>query len=96
MPQSAFLRKLNAIAPGWANLPRTLLAALLLIPSVALHAADWKPVPGHIMTEWAAKVDPNHVLPEYPRPQLVREHWVNLNGLWDYAVTKNADGLGGR
>ncbi len=92
MLQSAFHRSWNAIAPGWANLPRTLTVALLLIPSVALHAADWKPVPGHIMTEWAAKVDPNHVLPEYPRPQLVREHWVNLNGLWDYAVTKNADG----
>lgn len=89
--QSALLRRLNAIAPGWANITRTLTAALLLIPSVALHAADWKPVPGHIMTEWAAKVDPNNVLPEYPRPQLVREHWVNLNGLWDYAVTKNAD-----
>ena len=87
----ASLRRLNAIAPGWANIQHTLAAALLLIPSVALHAADWKPVPGHIMTEWAAKVDPNHVLPEYPRPQLVREHWVNLNGLWDFAVTKKAD-----
>lgn len=39
------------------------------------------------MTEWAAQVDPERPLPEYPRPQLVREHWVNLNGLWDYAVT---------
>lgn len=56
-----------------------------------LHAADWKPVRGHIMTEWAEKVDPNNVLPEYPRPQLVRDNWVNLNGLWDYAVTKKAD-----
>ncbi len=49
--------------------------------------ADWKPAPGHIMTEWADDIDPENVLPEYPRPQLVREHWVNLNGLWDYAVT---------
>ena len=52
-----------------------------------LHAADWKPVPGHIMTQWATKVDPNSPLPEYPRPQLMRANWVNLNGLWDYAVT---------
>jgi len=39
------------------------------------------------MTEWADKVDPNQPLPEYPRPQMVRDNWVNLNGLWDYAVT---------
>ena len=72
----------------------TLLAALLLAPLAtrpALSAADWQPVPGHIMTAWAAKVDPHNVLPEYPRPQLVRGNWVNLNGLWDYAVTKKTD-----
>ena len=27
------------------------------------------------------------MLPDYPRPQLVRQSWVNLNGLWDYRVT---------
>jgi len=51
-----------------------------------LDAGEWKPVPGHIMTRWAEKVDPDSPLPEYPRPQLVRANWVNLNGLWDYAV----------
>ena len=56
-----------------------------------LNAADWKPAAGHIMTQWADKVDPHNVLPEYPRPQLVRDNWVNLNGLWDYAVTKKDD-----
>lgn len=49
--------------------------------------AQWKPVKGHIMTRWAADVDPACPLPEYPRPQLVRTEWMNLNGLWDYAVT---------
>jgi beta-galactosidase/beta-glucuronidase len=39
------------------------------------------------MTEWAGQIDPANVLPEYPRPQLVRENWQNLNGLWDYAIT---------
>ena len=38
------------------------------------------------------KVDPQQPLPEYPRPQMVRKHWLNLNGVWDfeaigYAVT---------
>lgn len=23
--------------------------------------------------------------PEYPRPNLVREHWVNLNGVWEFS-----------
>ena len=39
------------------------------------------------MTEWAEKIDPANVLPEYPRPQQVRDDWQNLNGLWEYAIT---------
>lgn len=50
---------------------------------------DWEPVSGHLMTEWAAAIDPTAPLPEYPRPQMVRSDWLNLNGLWDYAVTAN-------
>ncbi len=50
-------------------------------------AADWQPVPGQIMTRWAKEVSPEKVLPEYPRPQLVRQSWQNLNGLWDYAIS---------
>jgi hypothetical protein len=44
------------------------------------------------MTKWANDVTPDKVHPEYPRPQMVRKEWQNLNGLWDYAVTaKDAD-----
>lgn len=32
------------------------------------------------------KIDPNNVLPEYPRPIMERDKWQNLNGLWDYAI----------
>jgi hypothetical protein len=55
---------------------------------VSLLAADgpWKPVPGKLATPWAAKVDPTAPHPEYPRPQMVRPTWVNLNGLWNYAI----------
>lgn len=31
---------------------------------------------------------PDNALPEYPRPQMVRENWLNLNGLWEYATTQ--------
>jgi len=49
-------------------------------------AAPWRPVGGRLLTRWAADVDPTRVLPEYPRPQMVRTRWTNLNGLWEFAV----------
>jgi beta-galactosidase/beta-glucuronidase len=39
-----------------------------------------------LKTQWADQVNPNNPLPEYPRPQLVRDTWQNLNGQWDYAI----------
>src|SRR5262249_35012777 len=48
--------------------------------------ADWKPKQAPLMTRWAADVTPDNVHAEYPRPQMVREHWLNLNGLWDYSI----------
>lgn len=48
--------------------------------------AAYKPVEGRIMTRWAKKVSPKSALPEYPRPQMVRKAWQNLNGLWEYAI----------
>lgn len=46
------------------------------------------------MTRFAADVKPDHVLPEYPRPQLVRAQWLNLNGLWEYQPgTDSAEAL---
>lgn len=51
------------------------------------------PVPGDITTRWAEQVQPDQVLPEYPRPQMVREKWKNLNGLWDYAIRAKEDSV---
>lgn len=48
--------------------------------------AQWKPVGDKIKTDWANKVNPNNVLPEYPRPIMERSQWKNLNGLWNYAI----------
>jgi len=62
--------------------------SLLAQTQPAAAAGPWQPVPGHIMTRWAKDVSPGKVLAEYPRPQMVREQWQNLNGLWDYAITK--------
>ena len=48
--------------------------------------AQWQPAGDKIKTSWASKVNPASVLQEYPRPLVERSEWVNLNGLWDYAI----------
>lgn len=54
--------------------------------ALALGAqAQWKPVGDKIKTPWSEQVNPANVLPEYPRPQLERGDWQNLNGEWEYA-----------
>jgi len=49
-----------------------------------LYAQQWKTADAPLSTPWADIVNPNNPLPEYPRPQMVREKWMNLNGLWDF------------
>ena len=44
-----------------------------------------------LYTRWGRTLDPEHVLEEYPRPGLVRENCLILNGYWDYAITKKKE-----
>jgi len=62
-----------------------LLLFILLFLSLQSYA-QWKPAGDKIKTQWAETLDPNNVLPEYPRPVMERDKWQNLNGLWDYAI----------
>lgn len=66
---------------------RILASFCLLVVGTLSAFAQWAPVGDRIKTEWASKVDPESVLPEYPRPIMERKEWKNLNGLWKYAVT---------
>ena len=52
----------------------------------SVGAQSWQPAQGPLMTRWAKDVSPENVWKEYPRPQMVRKDWLNLNGLWDYAI----------
>jgi beta-galactosidase/beta-glucuronidase len=40
------------------------------------------------MTSWGPEVDSGNVLPEYPRPSLVRGRWQSLNGIWQLAEAR--------
>ena len=62
---------------------KTLLACCALALTLGAQA-QWKPVGDKIKTPWAEQVNPANVLPEYPRPQLERGDWQNLNGEWEY------------
>lgn len=44
-----------------------------------------------MLTPWGEALDREHPLPEYPRPQLRRNSYLNLNGIWEYAITKTAE-----
>lgn len=46
----------------------------------------WKPLKNRMATQWAAEVSPENVWPEYPRPTMQRERWLNLNGEWGFQL----------
>ncbi|MGQ0635876.1 MAG: glycoside hydrolase family 2 protein [Planctomycetaceae bacterium] len=64
---------------GFAALPWFCLFA-------GIASGEWRAQQAPLMTRWAKDVTPDNVHPEYPRPQLVRQAWMNLNGLWDYRI----------
>jgi hypothetical protein len=66
--------------------------SLLTLALAALAAgAEWRPAKGPLMTRWAKDVTPERVLPEYPRPQMRRDRWLNLNGVWQLAFAKKGE-----
>jgi hypothetical protein len=71
---------------------RSLRLALLLMVFLSVSCTPkkeitWKIAENPILTKWAADVNPLKPWLLYPRPDLVRNSWMSLNGLWDYAIT---------
>ena len=60
--------------------------AVLALAAVVPASAQYAPAGDKIKTEWAEKIDVENVWDVYPRPIMERADWVNLNGLWDYAI----------
>ncbi|MEP0847003.1 MAG: glycoside hydrolase family 2 [Phycisphaerae bacterium] len=63
--------------------PRSILpVAACVLLAVTSGAADG---PATLRTSWADSVRDDNVLPDYPRPTMVRPEWLNLNGVWEWA-----------
>jgi len=69
----------------------SLFISILFIQLLSSQESGWKIAGNKVTTRWSADVNPLNPLPEYPRPQMVRESWKSLNGLWDYAITPSAE-----
>ena len=52
---------------------------------------------GNMMTRWGKSLDPDNVLPEYPRPQMIRQgghgEWLNLNGYWELEIPTRSEAV---
>lgn len=48
---------------------------------------SWEIKQAPLMTKWASDVDPQKTWDVYPRPQMKRNNWKNLNGVWEYAIS---------
>lgn len=62
------------------------LSGLLISNLLMAQNVSWRPADGPLTTPWTNKVSPLNVHNEYPRPQMQREKWANLNGLWNYNI----------
>ena len=66
---------------------KRILTISALAVSCVLSAQEWSPKQAPLMTEWGSRITPENAHREYPRPQMVRNEWRNLNGLWNYSIT---------
>src|SRR5690349_15486581 len=62
-----------------AGVSKVGLTRLMLAPNLRLASLP------AVLTGWGRDPHPDAPLPAYPRPQLVRDSSVSLNGRWDYA-----------
>src|SRR3954451_12001317 len=74
------LRRMLGAATGFV-----IAATAVLAITPAAEAAVWQPKTPPLTTPWTSQVSPTNALPDYPRPQLTRSRWQNLNGTWQFA-----------
>ena len=57
------------------------------VPKLPIPKRDTTPFESRLITKWGEHVTAENAWTEYPRPQMARERWTNLNGHWQYAIT---------
>ena len=68
----------------------SLVSILFFLNIFSVHAQQWEKKTARLMTPWSEDIDPDNLFDEYPRPQMERQDWVNLNGIWDFLKTDSA------
>lgn len=86
------------VRPSWATalLTATALTAAALVGTAGTASATsvepvYEKKTAPLATRWTAEVGPDNALPEYPRPQLTRDRWQNLNGVWQFEEADSLD-----
>jgi hypothetical protein len=82
------IRGFREVAGAAAAIIPVLCLVTLLV--AACGEPRWKPANLRMATRWTDDVTPLNARPEYPRPIMRRSEWLNLNGLWDYAITRRS------
>jgi len=85
IPRRDFLKGAGAacLSPGFSVVNNPTVEA-----QETVKDARWRLANGPLMTKWSGQVSADSALPEYPRPQMIRQKWLNLNDAWDYQVTE--------
>jgi hypothetical protein len=72
------------LAARFAAVVFALLGISMMVTPPANAVVSWHPKTPPLSTPWTDLVGPGNALTEYPRPQMARTRWLNLNGVWDY------------
>src|SRR4029450_12532444 len=65
----------------------------MMVSARANAVSAWHPKTPPVSTPWTDLVGPDNALPQYPRPQMARTSWMNLNGLWNSTGRSGQDTL---
>jgi len=60
------------------------MAVMLILSESACAQSSWTKQTAPVMTPWGEQLTADNVWPEYPRPSMKRQDWMNLNGIWQY------------
>ncbi|MDX1315381.1 MAG: glycoside hydrolase family 2 TIM barrel-domain containing protein, partial [Eudoraea sp.] len=72
----------------------SILLACILLACISCNSnnnGEWTPGESPLLSKWASEIDTEKPWNQYPRPGMVRSEWINLNGLWEFTITKKGE-----